>query len=85
MEAANEGSDDMEVVVIESNRTRFPFGWYRQVILGAEVKPSKFGAGKFVTPSEEDGVILAKYSDGHFSNITWQSGSHNCLIPIKLW
>ena len=52
MEAANEGSDDMEVVVIESNRTRFLFSWDICVILGVEGKPLKLGASRFAPPSE---------------------------------
>ena len=51
---------------VDSNRPGFIFSWDTWVILGEEGKPPKFGASRFTTPSEEDGVILTKYCDGFF-------------------
>ena len=66
MEVADEGSNDREVLGVQSNRTGFPLCWDRWVILGAEDKPPNFGADGFAAISEDGGVILDKDCDSHF-------------------
>ena len=66
MELSAEGTDAREVLVVESDSTRFPFSWDQWIILGEEVKPTNLGTSGFAPPSEEDGVILAKNYDNRF-------------------
>ena len=57
MEVADKGSNSMENVGVDSNRTISTISWDKWVILGTEVKTSKFRTGGFASPSEEDSVI----------------------------
>ena len=75
MEVADGSSDAREVVGFERDTTGFPFGWDRWVILRMEIKTPNFGASRFTPPSEEDGIILARYCDSHFSK-------HNSAVMV---
>ena len=75
MEVSENVSNTREVVGVESDRTGFIIGWGRWVILGTEGKPPKLGAGRSVSPSEEDCVIGAIDCDRFFVK-------HNAAVVV---
>ena len=66
MEVTDDCSNAGEVMRIESQGGRAPLCWNGGMGLGAKGESPELGTSGFLPTTEDDRVILGKYSDGYF-------------------
>ena len=84
MEVTDKCTDAGEVVSIESQWGRVPFCWNGGTGLRKKREAPDLGTSGFFPATEDDGIVLGKYSEGFILKRTRKLWSHNLPMTIRL-